>query len=327
MFRTEVDVQSAGTNLTIHDRVLTIGSCFAEVIGSKLQQNKVDALINPFGTIFNPLSVCLLLKAASGTPYNFEQHLVQQNGIWYAYDLHSSLSSPDKEQLLEQIQIRINRTHEYLQQASLIIITLGTSVAYRLVESGNVVANCHKLPAKHFTRELLQQEEIQQAFQEMYESIVALNPSVKILLTVSPVRHIKETMLINSVSKSLLRVVCHELQQEHESILYFPAFELMMDDLRDYRYYKDDLIHPTSMAEDYIWQKFVGAYYNAEFQAFLGDWAKIQRALQHKPFHPESKSHQKFLENTVAQLEHIAQKYKVDVREEAAIVAKQQTAG
>lgn len=324
MFRTEVEVPNADINLSLHDQVVTIGSCFAEVIGSKLQQNKVDALVNPFGTIFNPVSVCLLLKAAAGEPYAFEQHLLQQNDIWYSYDLHSSISSPHKEELLQQIQQSINLTHNHLQKASLLIITFGTAVAYRLAPSGNVVANCHKLPAKKFSRELLSQEEILQAFKEMYSFLKQLNPQLKVLLTVSPVRHTKETMLVNSVSKSLLRVVCHLLQESYSDVLYFPAYEVMLDDLRDYRYYKDDLIHPTSMAEAYIWQKFVNAYYNEQFQSFMKEWEKVEKALQHKPFHPGSDSHQKFLLKTQAQLEQIAHKYKIDISQESGLLLQQQ---
>ncbi len=316
MFRTEVNVPSANLNLTLQDKVVTIGSCFAEVIGNKLQQQKVDVLVNPFGTIFNPISVCLLLKAASGQPYNFENHLVEHKGIWYAYDLHSSLSSPDKQELLQQIQHSLQRTSDYLQQASLLIITLGTAVAYRLRDTGKVVANCHKLPGSNFSRVLLSPGEALPALEDMHGFLKQINPKLKVLLTVSPVRHIKETIQTNSVSKSVLRVLAHQLEDAHEDVLYFPAYEIMMDDLRDYRFYKQDMLHPTELAEDYIWEKFVAAFYTSEFRQFMSAWEKIQRAVAHRPFHQASAAHQAFVRTTLGQLHTLAQKYNIDISAE-----------
>ncbi|WP_299819093.1 GSCFA domain-containing protein [uncultured Pontibacter sp.] len=316
MFRTEVDVPNTGLNVTLQDKVLTIGSCFAEVIGNKLQQHKVDVLTNPFGTLFNPVSVCQLLNTAAGTPYNFESHLVQHNGIWYAYDLHSSISSPDKNQLLKQIQERLQITDQYLQTANLLIITLGTAVAYKLLENGNVVANCHKLPSKHFNRLLLNLQDTLHAFEQTLQLLKSINPKLKVVLTVSPVRHVKETLTMNSVSKSQLRLLCHYLQERYQEVLYFPAYEIMMDDLRDYRYYKDDMLHPTTLAENYIWDKFINAYYEEQFKRFAAEWGKLSKALVHRPFHPESEGHQAFLKNTITQLKQLSEKYKINTTSE-----------
>lgn len=323
MFRTEVQVAPAQLQLSLQDKVLTIGSCFAEVIGSRLKQNKVDVLVNPFGTIFNPLSVCLLLQAAAGKPFDFEQHLVQHNGIWYAYDLHSSLSSPHKQELLQKIQERVHRTKEQLQQASLLIVTLGTAVAYKLRGSGKVVANCHKLPANNFERTLLQTEEMKQAFEQTLALLSQINPNLHVLLTVSPVRHIKETLPTNSVSKATLRVLCHQLEEAHANLHYFPAFEIMMDDLRDYRFYREDMLHPTEVAEEYIWQKFVAAYYDKGFQVFREAWQKIQRALAHRPFHPQSEAHQGFVRNTLQQLAQFREQYQIETSAEEQVLRDQ----
>ncbi|MCX2738937.1 GSCFA domain-containing protein [Pontibacter anaerobius] len=323
MFRTEVQVPRSGLDLTLQHKVLTIGSCFADVIGSKLQQHKVDVQVNPFGTIFNPISVSMLLQAAAGRPYTFEEHLVQHNGIWYAYDLHSSLSSTSKEELLQSIQQRLHQTGEQLKNASLLIVTLGTAIAYRLQDSGKVVANCHKLPAANFKRVLLTMEEMSAAFEQMLTQLKQVNPSLKILLTVSPVRHIKESIEMNSVSKASLRLLCHQLQVAHPQVLYFPAYEIMMDDLRDYRYYKEDMLHPTPLAEAYIWQKFVEAYYTADFRQFIGKWEKIQRAVSHRPFHPHTEAHQKFLRNTLQQLQAMEQQYNIDVSSETEALQNQ----
>ncbi|MDX5436922.1 MAG: GSCFA domain-containing protein [Pontibacter sp.] len=283
----------------------------------------MNVLVNPFGTIFNPLSLSLLLQVASGKSYDFEQNLVQQNGIWYAYDLHSSLSSPEKSTLLQTITERMQQTKQQLQQASLLIITMGTAIGYRLQESGKVVANCHKLPAKNFERLLLNADELENAFGEMYKSLKGINPQLQLLLTVSPVRHLKETVEMNSVSKATLRVLCHQLQKAHPDVLYFPAYEIMMDDLRDYRFYKEDMLHPTPQAEEYIWQKFVDAYYAPAFRQFMKQWAKMQNAIAHRPFHPESEAHQAFLNNTLKQLQELEQKYAIDVTREKAAITQQ----
>ncbi|MFT2008975.1 GSCFA domain-containing protein [Pontibacter sp. 13R65] len=316
ILRTEVPVKPSQLHLPLQAQVVTVGSCFAEVIGNKLHENKVASLVNPFGTIFNPLSACLLLEIACGKPYDFEQHLVQNNGIWYAYDLHSSLSSPSKTELLQTITRQIQQTKEQLQKASLLIMTWGTAVSYRLASTGTVVANCHKLPSKQFSRVLLTCQEITTAFAQMYTRLQQLNPDLQVLLTVSPVRHVKETLEINSVSKAILRVATHQVAEEHEQVHYFPAYEIMMDDLRDYRFYKSDMLHPTELAEDYIWQKFVGAYFDQEFQTFLPEWQKLKRAVAHKPFHPESAAHQQFLRSTIQQLKQLEQQYSISCEEE-----------
>lgn len=323
MFRTEVQVKQTDLNLTHQHKVLTIGSCFAEVIGQKLLQHNVDVLVNPFGTIFNPVSLSLLLKAAATQVYTFDEHLVEHNGIWYAYDFHSSLSSPSKTQLLDQIYKRLDQTRQQLEKAELLIITLGTAVAYKLKDTGKVVANCHKLPAKQFDQFILSTSEIETAFQELLPILQCINPKLKIILTVSPVRHVKETLETNSVSKAILRVVCHQLTQQYANILYFPAYEIMLDDLRDYRFYKQDMLHPTEVAEDYIWEKFLNAYYGSDFRNFTLEWNKIQRALQHRSFHPQSEAHQAFLKNTLQQLETVGTKYKLDITTEKQLILNQ----
>ncbi len=324
MFRTELQVPAASIHLTHQDKVVTLGSCFADVIGSRLHQHKVDVLVNPFGTIFNPVSVGQLLQASCGQPYNFEPYLVQREGIWYAYHLHSSLFAPSKQALLAQINWHVAQTRQHLLQAKLLIITFGTAVVYRLKSTGEVVANCHKEPAKNFDRVLLSGDEMLAAFTTTYDLLTRLNPGITVLLTVSPVRHLKETLETNSVSKALLRVLCHQLTHRHPGVLYFPAYELMLDDLRDYRFYKEDMLHPTDVAETYIWQKFVQAYYTSDFQEFILAWDKMQRALAHRSFHPVSTAHQAFLKNTMQQLLQLASKYKVDISQELRQLQQQQ---
>lgn len=311
MFRTEVTIPDAILDLTLDDKVVTIGSCFAEVIGTKLQEYKADVLVNPFGTIFNPLSVSRLLQAVADEQLNAAQNLVQRDDIWYSYDLHSSLSSPNKEELLQLIETRIQQTRSQLKEAKLLIITLGTAVSYKLTDTGSIVANCHKLPAKQFSRELLTIDEITESIETAYQALKKLNPALKVILTVSPVRHVKETLLTNSVSKSILRVATHYMTEQHNDVLYFPAYEIMLDDLRDYRFYGPDMLHPTPTAEEYIWQKFTKAYLHPDFQEFIPAWEKMRRAISHRPFHPQTEAHQTFISRTITQLQQLSAKYKI----------------
>ncbi|PVY41669.1 GSCFA domain-containing protein [Pontibacter virosus] len=323
MFRTELHIPAGGLDLNLSSGILTIGSCFAEVIGRKLQENKAQVLVNPFGTIFNPLSVNKLLRASLDDSNPIADNLVQHNGIWYAYDLHSSLSSPSRDTLLQHIRERLALTRNALQQANLLIITLGTAVGYRLQSSSEVVANCHKLPARQFSRELLPLSTLFSDTKQCLEELWQFNPSLQVLFTVSPVRHIKETIEVNSVSKSILRMLCHDITTSSEQAHYFPAFELMMDDLRDYRFYGRDMVHPTEVAEDYIWDKFANAYLSQDFRDFLKVWEKMRRAIAHRPFHPASEAHQSFLKTTLRQLQDLSNMYKLDISEEEKALKQQ----
>lgn len=324
MFRTEVHVPASGLNLDLSSGIITIGSCFAQVIGNRLLENKANVLVNPFGTLFNPLSVCKLLQAAVQQKHDLTENLVQHSGIWYAYDLHSSISSADKQQLIQLVKQRLETTRQALQQAKLLIITLGTAVGYRLHSSGQVVANCHKLPARNFSRELLPSDQLFTAFENTLHELQQFNPTIRILVTVSPVRHIKETIEVNTVSKSILRVLCHQLTERFpQEVYYFPAYEIMLDDLRDYRFYGRDMVHPTEVAEDYIWDKFAAAYLSKAFRAFLPEWEKMRRALAHRPFHPATEAHQAFLKTTLQQLQELALRYSIDASEEMAQLRQQ----
>jgi hypothetical protein len=219
------------------------------------------------------------------------------------------------------VRQRLQQTHDFLRQADLMILTFGTAVGYIHRESRQLVANCHKIPQRAFEKTLLPLPDMQDAFAALQAHVQAFNPGLRLVLTVSPVRHLKDTLTGNSVSKALLRVLCHQLQQQYPAVSYFPAYELLLDDLRDYRFYKADLIHPTEVAEDYIWEKFRDAYFDAAFQQFTADWDKIRQALAHRPFQPASAAHQQFLHRTLAQLGQLH--HQVDCRTEIEQVKNQ----
>jgi hypothetical protein len=302
LFRTELHPKPAPFQLNHASKVVTVGSCFSEVIGRQLEKYKVDTLTNPFGTIFNPLSVCKLLQVCAGADVELADSFVQQNGRWFSYDFHSSFSATNEEDLYENLDEVIVKTRRFLKQTDVLILTFGTANVFRHNISGETVANCHKMPGNTFTRETLLPEEIIAAVAETQSLLRELNPKLRLVVTVSPVRHLKDTLELNSVSKSVLRLASHFLSQQLPDIFYFPAYELLLDDLRDYRFYKEDLLHPTAAAEQYIWEKFLDAYFEAPFREFTRDWDKVLRALEHKPFYPESEQHQAFVQQMLERL-------------------------
>lgn len=298
-FRTELTVTPTNLNIDHKSEIVTAGSCFAEVIGTKLIENKFNAMVNPFGTIFNPLSLAYLLDLASSGLSLPETSYLNTRGTWFNYYFHSSLYGKSKEELHQKLWKLLNLTLKKLEKADFLILTLGTAYVYRLRETGKTVANCHKMPSKHFEKILLSPEEIEIRLRETFQKLKALSPKLQIIISVSPVRHIKDTLPLNNVSKSILRVATHNLSTNTGFITYFPAFEIIMDDLRDYRFYKEDLIHPTNQAEKYVWEKFSTAFFTEETKQINKEWLSIKKAIEHKAFHPESPEHLKFLESTL----------------------------
>ena len=315
MFRTELTIAPAAGQLPRTARVLTMGSCFADSIGARLAAYKVETRVNPFGTVFQPLALARLLRAAAGEDVDWQQHLVQARGRWQSYDLHGSIGADSPVELLQYIQEAVRQTGEFLQHADVLLLTLGTAWAYRLRETGELVSNCHKQSADLFVRELLTPDEIINALAETHAYLRRINPELRFVLTVSPVRHLKDTLPLNAVSKSVLRVATHILSDLLPGVAYFPAFELLTDDLRDYRFYAADMLHPSEVAEDYIWDKFARTYFDAEFGRFRKEWAAVRQALGHRPLHEGAPEHRQFLENTRTQLEQLALR-QVDVADE-----------
>ena len=305
MFRTELPIAPATSQLPRTARVLTVGSCFADSIGLRLAANKVESLVNPFGTVFQPLALTKLLRAAAGEDVDWQQHLVEARGRWQSYDLHGSIGADSPVELLLIIQELVRRTGEFLRQADLMLLTLGTAWAYRLRETGELVSNCHKQSADLFVRELLTPDEIINNLAETHAYLRRINPELHFILTVSPVRHLRDTLPLNSVSKSVLRLATHIVSDLLPGVAYFPAYELLLDDLRDYRFYASDMLHPSEVAEDYIWEKFARTYFDADFGRFRKEWAAVRQSLGHRPLHAGAPEHRQFLESTREKLEQL----------------------
>ncbi|MFN8349369.1 MAG: GSCFA domain-containing protein [Spirosomataceae bacterium] len=285
-----------------------MGSCFAEVIGSRLSDNKIPTLNNPFGTLFHPISITKLIRQSLTDAPPDENLYAEHQGTWFHYDFHSSLWGPSKEVLAERLIHTMRGVKEWLQKTDFLILTLGTAFGYRHLETDGIVANCHKMPGHLFRKELLSVEIITEEVEKVFRQINNRESKVNILLTVSPVRHIKDTLPLNAVSKSILRVVCHQLCESLPECHYFPAYELLLDDLRDYRFYKPDLIHPSETAEEYIFEKFAAACFEPALQQFLAEWKKIRAALAHRPLQPYTSAHRKFLENLLEKLQILSER-------------------
>ncbi|UOQ52820.1 GSCFA domain-containing protein [Hymenobacter cellulosivorans] len=321
MFRTELPLTPHPQQLPLSTRVLTVGSCFSDTIGHRLAETKVSTLVNPFGTVFNPLSACQLLRAAAGEDMDWQQHLVEARGRWQSYDLHATIGADSPVTLLQRIQGLVQEVGEFLAQTDVVVLTLGTAYAYRLLETDEVVNNCHKVPAEKFEKVLLTPDEIINAVAETHAYLRRANPKLRFILTVSPVRHVKDTLPLNSVSKSVLRVACHYLSELLPDVSYFPAYELLVDDLRDYRFYAADMLHPSDVAENYIWERFTRTYFDPAFGRFRREWEAVRQALGHRPLYPEAAEHREFLEATLGRLHRLASQ--ADVHAEIGEVERQ----
>ncbi|MEO7988866.1 MAG: GSCFA domain-containing protein [Chryseolinea sp.] len=311
-FRTIVSSPFSSQKVGLKDRFLTVGSCFADVVGGYLQNYKIETCSNPFGTLYSPASIHKVLNYVMLNQAPPDHTYLQNQDIHLNYDFHSEFSALQEEALQKRLSDSLHMTHQFLKNTDRLIITYGTAWVYERIDNNELVANCHKMPAKLFTKSLLTQKKIIESFDLLYKDLKKFNPKIKIILTVSPVRHLKDTLELNSVSKSILRVACHTLKETYADVEYFPAYEIMMDDLRDYRFYKSDMIHPSEEAEEYIWAKFADTFIDDSAKQFFEKWNGIQSAIAHKPFHPSSTSHQNFLKTTLQKLEELKSIINVD---------------
>ncbi|MBL7850688.1 MAG: GSCFA domain-containing protein [Cyclobacteriaceae bacterium] len=320
-FRTTLTLPKSSWSFGLTDPVLTLGSCFSASMGDRLTTRKFDCCANPFGTTYHPLAIHRLLRMAASGEAPSRDGYVKRQDLWYHYDFHSSFSAPSRDELSLLLGEQVNTVRHFLSRARVMLLTYGTAWSYALKQNQRPVANCHKVPSGEFVKWLSAPEEIAADFRHTYKSLTVLNPDLRFVLTVSPVRHVKDTLPLNQVSKSALRLACHLLQEAESRVDYFPAYELMVDDLRDYRFYADDLIHPTPFAEEYIWQKFSETYFNEIAQRFLRQWEPLRQALSHRPLQPQSDAYREFLSSTLKQLQQL--RSIADVEKEIASVEEQ----
>jgi hypothetical protein len=303
LWTTSFDIPEGDNKITHRSSILSIGSCFSTMIGEKLAERKFPVLNNPFGTIFNPLSIANLLEdSALEMPVNTDLMLVR-DGLYLHFGMHSDVVAYSQDSLERLIQKKQQQVKNSLEHASLLLVTFGTAWVYEYGEKGQIVANCHKQPADLFEKRLLHPDEIQKAFSSFLNILREINPNIRVILTVSPVRHTRDGIPENQLSKSVLRLAAHDLTETYDFVSYFPSYEIMMDELRDYRFYKEDMVHPNAQAEDYIWQRFKTAWIDSKSFQLIEEFEGIKRDLAHRPFNPDSPAHMKFLDNLQKKLE------------------------
>ncbi|HEV7348662.1 GSCFA domain-containing protein [Telluribacter sp.] len=313
--RTEVNVPPSPWKLSHQSSILTLGSCFAEVLGTQLLSYKFRVLSNPFGTVFNPVSVVKLLRMSLREELPLMGHfLLNNDGVYLHHDFHSSLWATDSQSLDVLLRTRMGEVKKFLLRADTLVLTLGTAYVYKSIRTEEYVSNCHKVPSSQFRKELLSINEITQELESLLQLLKSHNPALRVVLTVSPVRHTRDTLPLNQVSKSILRVACHTLSEAHEQVTYFPSYEIMIDDLRDYRFYEPDLIHPNEVAQDHIFRTFAESYMEGTTLEFIEEWNSVRRMREHRPQHGPTEAHRKLLLNLAGRLRKLSER--VDVQPE-----------
>jgi hypothetical protein len=286
---THVEIPALSQQITYHSQLLLMGSCFADNIGKALLQHRVNVTVNPFGVVYNPLSIAQsLLRLQSATPFTADE-VIESGTLFTTFFHHSSFAHPDKTTFLQQANDALQKGAEAFAQADFVVLSLGTARVYRDLETGQVVNNCQKFPAARFRHSMLTVDEIVAALQPVIES-----SHCRWIITVSPVRHWKDGAHGNQLSKAALLLAVEKLQQLTGKVDYFPAYEIMMDELRDYRFYAEDMLHPSAQAVNYIWERFAETAFSEETKKIMHEIAKIVAAQNHRPLHPETASYKEF---------------------------------
>ncbi len=308
-FRTPVDLPKNLPAVSHADNVLLLGSCFAENMGVRMSASKFQVDINPFGVLYNPDSIASALwRLLDGTPF-IASDLFLYRGLWHSFMHHGSFSDEQPEEALKKMNGRFLQTTEQLPHTNRLMLTWGTAYVYRHAESGQVVSNCHQLPERTFIRQRLSVEEIVESYIPLIEALLQCNSTMKVLLTVSPIRHLRDGLHTNQLSKSTLLLAADRLQTLFpETVFYFPSYEIMMDELRDYRFYADDMAHPSSLAVDYLWECFFKSLFTEATQTLIAEVQNIHRDLAHRPFRPESDAYKRFLAQIVLKIEQLNDK-------------------
>lgn len=309
--------------MTYRDKILLIGSCFTEHIGNTLGEMKFSVLQNPHGILFDPASVCKSLISYIQNRQYHATDLFQLNEVWNSWEHHSRFSHMNAEEAVQQINTSQQQAHSFLKEADWIIITLGSSFSYRLqtsspgVNIGEGVANCHRAPAQWFNKHMLAIDEIISMLDNCYHQLIRFNPKLNIIFTVSPVRHLRDGVVENNRSKARLIEAVHHMVNKFDRLYYFPAYELVIDVLRDYRFYDIDLAHPNYMATEFVLEKFAANCIDEESQQLMQEIKKIVIARKHKAFQPDTNAHKQFLLTHADKVKALQEKYPfIDLAEE-----------
>ena len=304
-WQTIITIPAFPQQMNYRTPALFIGSCFAANMGDAMRQRKFPVTINPFGVAYNPQSVVQALQRLRNGNLFEEQELVCCRGLWTTFSHHSSFSHPDAAMFLQQANAALQKGQEAFRRASFLVVSLGTSWAYRHKGKNTIVANCHKFPATDFERVFLPAEETA----ELFAQEISADLSRTWIFTVSPVRHWKDGAHGNQLSKASLLLAVEKLQQQFPNVRYFPAYEIMMDELRDYRFYSGDMLHPSAQAVNYIWQRFSEAALDGEARKIMREVEQITAAQQHRPLHEDTEAHRTFLTKIHRKIQDFSARY------------------
>jgi hypothetical protein len=308
-FRTEISLPSYPFHISFEESILSAGSCFAVNIAEELKKRFFNVMFNPFGTLYNTASVLNMFELAKSKSQLQKEDLIFHNGEWHSFYHNSEFSHFHPEIALEKINFSIIKLNEFLQKNDVVILTYGTSYVYIHKARNLIVSNCHKIPQEDFSRKLLSTEENFYYMQKTIEIIKSFNPKVKIIISVSPVRHLKDGLHANQISKAHLLLAVEKATKEIENCFYFPSYEIVLDDLRDYRFFSSDLAHPNEFAIAYIWEKFAQAFFESKTLEYIKEAEKVRSALEHRPINLDSPSYKNFLNGLARQIEKIKIKY------------------
>lgn len=308
-FRTVLPLGEYPFRISHTDPIVCWGSCFAEHMAQKMQSTKFDTLLNPLGITYNPDSIGQGIKQTLAGEALRKESLFAANGLWHSFDFHSRFSHPEQDTALAAMNSSIAKAHSFWQQAKVLIVTLGTATAFRTLQEGQVVNNCHKLPANVFVKTRLDMGEMQERLGQVFSRLKEKQQELQIILTVSPVRHIKDGLVENQRSKATLLLLAEQLENGLDFVHYFPAYELVIDDLRDYRFFEPDLVHPNGVAVNYVWQYFQQSFFTTETQQLMKRIRSIVQASQHRPFHPKTSQHQQFLAQQLHKITELKREY------------------
>ena len=308
-FRTKVALPSSGFTLSLQQRVLFLGSCFAENIGHRLAQEPFACRVNPFGVLYNPVSIARMMQLVCGEEELSESFFFSSNEEWHSWLNDSEFDSSTAEDCCGKLTARILEIRKELERTDILFLTLGTSRCYIHKELNFVVGNCHKQPDRTFREEDLSIWQMEDVLSAALECMWRKNPHLQVVFTVSPYRYAKYGFHESQLSKAKLLLSIEQLQAKYEQCSYFPAYEIVMDELRDYRFYADDMLHPSVLAIDYIWECFSDVYFSEDTRLVLKEWKAVRGALNHKPRNPDSEAYKDFLRKTLLKLEQLKEKY------------------
>jgi hypothetical protein len=307
--RTTFEIIPSEQKISYYDPVMFIGSCFATSIGNRFQKGRMPVMINPAGTVYNPVSVCNTLDFIAEKKIYTSEDLYNYKGTWISFDHYTDFSSTDCEEILERINRRSEEAHSFLSSTRFLFVTFGTARTYIWIKSGKIVSNCHKIPSGEFHNELLSVDAITSLWDGQLNKLKQLYPGLKVIFTISPIRHWKDGAHGNQVSKSVLFLAVEKLLKHPTNPEYFPAYELIMDDLRDYRFYNNDMLHLSDMAVDYIWEKFCNCYFEEPTKDLWREISKISGALSHEIQTSNQEQIKLFAQTMISRIESLQLRY------------------